>query len=164
MSAIQQVLMAIVSSVFLPSDLIADASAESFSDQPASAVIVLGITAGGLLTLEYSASGTLPTPAFPVSEQYTWLVGGTSSLYSIRMRRTSGSSFSFGSTAIDTWVPMTTDRTWILQSASNSSQPFNSKAVTAVLELAYTNNLTNILAQSDITFSTSASTQGGFIP
>lgn len=164
MGAVQQVLMAVGTSVFLPSSLIANASGESYADEPASSIVILSISTSGSLLLQYNAIGTVQDPPFPQSEGYTWRVGGSSSLYSVRLRRTSGSSFSGGSTAIDTWVPMTTEQTWNLLSSSNSSQPFNSKAVTGVLEIAFTNNLTNILAQSNINFSTSAQTQGGFQP
>jgi len=158
MAAIQQVLMAVGTSVFLPASLNAFASAESYNDEPASAIVNLDLEATGILT------GTLQEPAFAQFEQYTWLVGGSSSLFSVRLRRTSGSAFSPGSAAIDTWLPVSTGHSWYILSSSNNFQPFNSKAVTGVLEIAFTNNLTNILAQSDINFSTSASTQGGFIP
>jgi hypothetical protein len=164
MGAIQQVLMAVGTSVFLPSSLIANPSGEGYSDEAASAAISLSLSTGGTLSLDYNASGTLQDPGFPVSEGYTWRVGGSSSLYSVRLRKTSGSSFNIGSAAVDQWLPINTDLTWNLISSSNSSQRFNQKALTGVLELAFTNNLTNILAQSDINFSTSASTQPGGIP
>lgn len=164
MAAIQQVLMAVGTSVFLPANLNAFASAESYNDEPASAIVNLDLEATGILTLDYNANGTLQDPAFAQFEQYTWLVGGSSSLFSVRLRRTSGSAFSPGSAAIDTWLPVSTGHSWYILSSSNSFQPSNGKAVTGVLEIAFTNNLTNILAQSNINFSTSAFTQGGFIP
>lgn len=164
MAAIQQVLMAVGTSILLPSDLFANASAESFNDENASCIVFLNFNVDGTLVLEYNANGTLQDPPFPVTENYTWRVGGSSSLYSVRMRRISGSAFSFGSAAVDTWIPITTDLNWNLISSTTRSQPFNSKVFLGVLEIAYSNNLTNILAQSNINFSTSASTQGGFIP
>lgn len=164
MAAVQQVLMAVGTSVFLPSSLIAAASGESYNDDFASASISLFLRTNGTLLFEYSANGTLQDPPFPVSEESNWLVGGTSSLFSARMRRISGSAFLVGSSAINTWLPITSELNWNLVSSSSSSQRFDSKAVTAVLEIAFTNNLTNILAQSNISFSTLASTQGGFIP
>jgi hypothetical protein len=163
MAAIQQILMAVGTSVFLPSSLIASAIGESYADQAASAGVSLNLSTNGILQLVYSANGTLQDPSFPVTEQFRWLVGGSSTLFSVRMRKISGSAFSFGSAAIDTWIPITTSLNWNIISSSNSFQPFNSKAVTAVLEIAFSNNLTNILAQSNISFSTSASTQGGSI-
>jgi hypothetical protein len=164
MAAVQQILMAVGTSVFLPSSLIADASGESYSDEAASAGVTLSLGTNGILLLEYSASGTLQTPSFPVSEQYRWLVGGTSSLYSVKMTKILGNNFTSGSAAIDTWMPITSSLNWFLLSSSSIFQPYNSNAITAVLELAFTNNLTNILAQCNISFSTEASTQGGFIP
>jgi hypothetical protein len=164
MGAVQQVLMAVGTSVFLPSNLIADASGESYSDEAASAGVTLSLGTNGTLLLEYSASGTLQTPSFPVSEQYTWLIGGSPALYSVRMRKILGNNFTSGSAAIDTWIPVTSSLDWYMLSSSSIFQPYNANAITAVLELAYTNNLTNILAQCNISFSTLASTQGGFIP
>lgn len=164
MAAVQQVLMAVGTSIRLPSSLVANPSAESYSDEPGSSAVVLYLNTDGSLVLEYNANGTLQEPPFPVAENYTWRVGGSSSLYSARMRRTSGNNFAPGSTSINTWNPITTNQMWSLLSFSNSFQRSDSKAVTAVLEIAFTNNLTNILAQCNISFSTSALTQGGFIP
>jgi hypothetical protein len=170
MSAIQQVLMAIGSSVFLPASLIADASGESFGEfSNASAFARVTLGTAGVLTLEYSANGDYKIPGFPVEENYNWLIGGSSSIFSARMRRTSGSAFTAGSSAINSWLPITSDLQWqLLSSASGgisglSGNDIDSKAVTAVLEIAYTNNLTNILAQSNISMSTYASTQSGSI-
>jgi hypothetical protein len=164
MAAIQQILMAVGTSVSLPASLFAAASGEGYNDEAASAIVSLDLESSGILSLEYNANGTIADPAFPQFDQYNWLVGGSSSLFSVRMRQTSGSTFSPGSTAVNTWLPVDTGRSWYILSSSNSFQRFNSKALTAVLEIAYTNNLTNILAQSNINFSTSALTQGGFQP
>jgi hypothetical protein len=162
MAAIQQVLMAVGTSISLPANLIANVTAESYNNQTSSASVSLDFLTNGTLSLEYNAQGTLQDPAFAQFEQYTWLVGGTSSLFSVRMRRTSG-AFSPGSAAVDTWLPITSDLFWYLLSNSNSFTPSNGRSFTGVLELAYTNNLTNILAQSNINFSTFALTQGGDI-
>lgn len=164
MAAIQQVLMAVGTSVFLPSSLFAAAEAISYFDEPASSIVNLDLEASGILTLDYNANGTVQNPTFAQFEQYRWLNGGASSLFSVRLRRTSGNTFSPGSAAVDTWLPASTGQSWYLLSSSNSFQPFNGKALTGVLEIAFTNNLTNILAQSDINFSTSALTQSGFQP
>jgi hypothetical protein len=164
MAAIQQVLMAVGTSVFLPSSLFAAADAISYFDEPASSIVILQLQSNGTLSLEYNANGTVQDPTFPQSEVSRWLVGGSSSLFSVRLRRISGSSFSPGSSAIDTWLPASTGLSWNILSSSNSFQPSNSKGILGVLEIAFTNNLTNILAQSDINFSTSALTQGGFQP
>lgn len=164
MAAIQQVLMAVGTSVFLPSSLIAAADAISYFDEPASSIVILQLEANGTLSLEYNANGTVQDPTFPQSEVSRWLVGGASSLFSVRLRRTSGSAFSPGSSAIDTWLPASTRQSWNILSSSDRVQPSNSKGIIGVLEIAFTNNLTNILAQSNINFSTSALTQGGFQP
>ena len=168
MGAIQQVLMAVGTSVFLPPVIASElqtaviASGIGYNDASASASIDLRLSTSGSLSLEYSASGTSKDPGFPVSENWTWLVGGTASLYSVRMRKTSGSPF--GPSAVNAWIPITADLQWRIDSASNSSQTSEIQAVTAVLEIAFTNNLANILAQSSINFQTSAETESGFIP
>jgi hypothetical protein len=164
MSAVQQVLMAVGTSISLPVSLIANPSATSYNSEFASSGLSLTLTTSGSLFLLYSANGTEKDPDFPVSQENTWLVGGTSSLYSVRLRKTSGSSFDVGSSPVNTWIPITSTQAWYLNSNSNSFQPSNSKAVLGVLEIAFSNNLTNILAQSDISFSTFALTQGGFQP
>lgn len=169
MAAVQQVLMAVGTSVSLPVSLLASASATSFGNDfgdtgNASAFARVTLGTAGILTLEYNANGEVKDPPFNVEENYTWRVGGTSSLYSVRMRKTSGSTFSSGSSVIDTWLPISTDHAWFILSASSSSQPGpDSKAVIAVLEIAYTNNLTNILAQCDISMDTTATTISGNI-
>jgi hypothetical protein len=162
MSAVQQILFAVGTSVSLPSTLAADASSINYNGQSGSATIVLSLTTGGLLTLDYSAFGEVQLPQFPQSltPPYTWLINGTSSIYSVRMRVTSGGTFNPGSTAINSWVPLTSDRTWTLQAISSLSQTPSSDAVTAVLEIAYRNSLTNPLAQSAVTFTTLAETSG----
>jgi hypothetical protein len=164
MAAIQQVLMAVGTSIFLPASLTANPNATSYNSEEASSGLSLTLTTSGSLFLIYSANGTEKFPDFPVSQEETWLVGGSSSLYSVRLRKTSGSSFDFGSAAVNTWIPITSTQAWYLDSNSNIFQPSNSKAILGVLEIAFTNNLTNILAQSDINFSTFALTQGGFQP
>ena len=168
MAAIQQVLMAVGTSVSLPASLFASATGESFGDfASASAFARVTIGTTGILTLEYNANGDYKEPGFPVEENFTWLVGGSSSLFSARMRRTSGSAFSSGSSPADTWLPVTSDLAWFIVSNTSggitglSGRDIDSKAVTAVLEIAYTNNLTNILAQCDISMDTTASSQGG---
>lgn len=162
MSAIQQVLMAVGTSISLPASLVASASGERFSDfQGASAFARVTLGSAGILTLEYNANGDTQDPPFPVTENYTWLVGGNSSLFSTRMRRTSGSAFTAGSAAADTWLPVTSDLAWTLISNARAGGGFDSKALTAVLEIAYTNNLTNILAQCNISMDTTASSSGG---
>lgn len=170
MGAIQQVLMAVGTSVFLPSSLFASASGESFGDfSNASAFARVTLGNAGILTLEYNANGDVQDPSFPVEENYTWRIGGSSSLYSVRMRKTSGSAFSAGSSDIDQWIPITTDLQWQLLSNASSGisggpgSDIDSKALTAVLELAFTNNLTNILAQCNISMDTFASSQSGNI-
>jgi hypothetical protein len=162
MAAIQQILMAVGTSVSLPASLTASATGDSFSDfQGASAFARVTLGSAGNLTLEYNANGDFQDPPFPVEENYTWLVGGSSSLFSARMRRTSGSAFTAGSAAADTWLPITSDLAWTIISSARASGGFDSKALTAVLEIAYTNNLTNILAQCNISMDTTASSSGG---
>jgi hypothetical protein len=161
MSAIQQVLFAVGTSVSLPSALAASPYSINYQGQSGSATIVLTLTTGGLLTLEYSAVGQERDPSSPqTNPTHTWLSNGTSNIYSVRMRVTSGGTFNLGSAAINTWVPLTSDRTWTLEATSSTSLPFSSDAVTAVLEIAYTNSLTTILAQSAVELSTSAETYG----
>jgi hypothetical protein len=164
MGAVQQVLMAVGTSISLPANLSANPYAISYFSEEASSGLSLTLTTSGSLFLIYSANGTEKFPDFPVSQENTWLIGGSSSLYSVRLRKTSGSSFDFGSAAVNTWIPITSTQAWYLDSNSNIFQPSNSKAVTGVLEVAFSNNLTNILAQSDISFSTSALTQGAAQP
>ncbi len=160
MAAIQQVLMAVGTSVSLPSSLTASATGERFTDfLGASAFARVTLGSAGILTLEYNANGDFQDPPFPVEENYTWLVGGSSSLFSARMRRTSGNAFTAGSAAADTWLPVTSDLAWTLISNARNGG-FDSKALTAVLEIAYTNNLTNILAQCNISMDTTASSSG----
>lgn len=165
MAAVQQVLMAVGTSVSLPASLFASAIGQSFGDfESASAFARVTIGTTGILTLEYNANGDYKDPGFPVEENYRWLVGGSSSLFSARMRRTSGNVFASGSNAADTWLPVTSALAWFIVSNTTSTGPqFDSKAVTAVLEIAYTNNLTNILAQCDISMDTNAESQGGSV-
>ena len=172
MSAIQQVLLAIGSSVYLPPSLTASASGESFGEfSNASAFARITLGTAGILTHEYNATGDTIDPPFPggVNETFTWLTGSSSSLFSARMRRTSGSAFTAGSSAANAWLPITSDLQWqLLSNASGgisglSGSDIDSKALTAVLEIAYTNNLTNILAQSNVSMSTFASSQSGVI-
>ena len=167
MSAIQQMLLAtmINTSVSLPSILIASADAQSYLDRPSNAEVSLDLNTNGTLLLSYSAVGDEINPLEPVSNQYTWLVGGRSNLFSVRMRTLSGTSFSTAfSSSSNTWLPVTSNLSWNIRSSSNAIRTFSIKDVSAVLEIAYTNNLTNIIAQSDIYFSTSASTQDNLNP
>lgn len=157
MAAIQQVLMAVGTSILLPSNLFASAEALSYGSQVASATVNLDFYTNGTLNLDYYARGTERTPGFDQFEQHTWLVGGLSNLYSLRMRRISG-EFSPGSAAVDTWLPITSDRFWYLSSISTSFAPTNGRSFTGVLEIAFSDNLTNILAQSSVNFSTFAET------
>jgi hypothetical protein len=157
MGAVQQVLMAAGTSIFLPSDLFAAAEALSYDSQVASATVNLNFYTNGTLTLDYNARGTERTPGFDQFEQYNWLVGGLSNLYSVRMRRTFG-QFSPGSAAVDTWLPITSDRFWYLQSISSTFALTIGRSFTGVLEIAFSDNLTNILAQSSVNFSAFAET------
>ena len=158
MSAVQQVIMAVGTSVLLPSNLFAAADALSYGSQIASASVRLDLLTNGTLSLEYSAQGTIQDPSFPQEEQYTWLVGGLSNLFSVRMRLTSG-QFSPGSAAVDTWLPITGDHFWYLQSISSTFALTIGRSFTGVLEIAYSDNLTNILAQSSVNFNTFAETE-----
>jgi hypothetical protein len=161
MAAIQQILMAVGTSVSLPASLTAVAFGERFQDfLGASAFARVTLGSAGILTLEYNANGDFQTPPFPVEENYTWLVGGNSSVFSARMRKTSGSSFTAGSAAIETWLPITSDLAWTLISNARGGGGFDADALTAVLEIAYTNNLTNILAQCNISMETTAVSTG----
>lgn len=154
MASAQQILMS-AGFILLPSSL--EASAESTSyNASAFASVSLTLRTNGVLNLNYSATGTYPIPENPQTESYTWNVGGSTGL-SARMRLLSG-IFNVGTT--DTWVPVTTDLLWGISSSANSgggSEDFDYKEVQSVLEIAYTNNLTSILAQCNINFNTTAS-------
>ena len=159
MSALQQLLFSTGSSIFLPSLLDVEASGLSFANQPASAGISLTVRTDRLLTLAYSANGDTEDPPFPRQEEYTWLTGGSASLYSVRMRLLTG-AFAVGSSAVDTWLAVTSNRAWSIQSNSSSSARSDTDAVTAVLEIAFTSSLGTILATSNISFATQADTLG----
>ena len=159
MSAVQQLLFSTGSSVFLPSLLEVDASGLSFANQLASAGINLTLRTDRLLTLAYSANGDTRDPQFPRQDEYTWLTGGSASLYSVRMRLLTG-AFAPGSSAVNTWLEVTSDRAWGIQSNSSSSTRAVNSAATAVLEIAFTSSLDTILATSNISFATAADTLG----
>jgi len=159
MSAIQQLLFSTGSSVFLPSLLGVEASGLSFANQPASAGINLTLRTDRLLTLAYSANGDTKDPAFPRQDEYTWLTGGSASIYSVRMRLLTG-AFAAGSSAVNTWLEVTSNRAWSIQSNSSSFNRSDNDAATAVLEIAFTSSLDTILATSNISFATAADTLG----
>lgn len=161
MAAVQQVLMAVGTTVSLPASLTAYAYGDRFTDGlGASAFARVTLRSIGTLILEYNANGDIQDPPFPVEENYSWLVGGSSSLFSARMRLTSGDPFSVASSAVNTWLPITSDLGWFIVSNARNGG-FDAKALTAVLEIAYTNNLVNILAQCNISMETTASSTGG---
>lgn len=158
MSAIQQVIMAAGTSVSLPASLDAFASGISYTDfRGASAFARLTLGSTGVLNFLYNANGDYTEPPFTVQEDYNWLVGGSSSLFSARMRLTSGDAFTIGTTG--TWLPITSNLVWSLTSSARNGG-YDAKALTAVLEIAYTNNLANILAQSNISMQTTAESTG----
>lgn len=160
MAAIQQVLMAVGTSVSLPASLDAYASGISYTDfRGASAFARLTLSTTGVLTFLYNANGDVADPPFTVEENYNWLVGGSPGLFSARMRLTSGDSFTTGSAATGTWLPITSNLVWSLTSSARNGG-YDAKALTAVLEIAYTNNLVNILAQSNISMQTTAESTG----
>lgn len=163
MAAVQQVLFSIGTSVSLPSSLSINASGESFAGQNAVAMINLTLRTNNLLNVNYSAEGDIREPAFPQQDEFRWLTGGSSNLYSARMRVLSG-SFGGGSSSVNTWLPITSNLTWGILSTSDTNQPLDADSVTAVLEIAFSDSLDTILTASQINFNTQASTQTGLIP
>lgn len=160
----QQVLLMGSGSVYLPNSLIISARGTSV-DEAASSGVRLTLRTNGSLSVDYSASGNASEdPTFPREDLYTWLVGGSSSLYSAKMRILTGAfgdgAGSFGLAAVDTWIPLNSEQIWYVQANSNSSSPRSSnRAVTAVLEIAFGSNPLAILASCNIDFRASALTQ-----
>jgi hypothetical protein len=151
MASAQQVLMA-GGYVLLPSSLQASASSTSFSG-PASARVSLTLKTDGSLILNSSADGDFPVTS--ETKSYTWIVGGAAGQLSARMRLLAG--IFDGSANTGEWVPITSDLEWFIESFSSSrfGEP-ESDFVSAVLEIAFNNNLTSILAQCNINFDTVA--------
>lgn len=168
MAAIQQMLFATGSSVFLPNSLSSSASATTFGNPEfpslafASSGITLRLRTNSLLTLTTSAQGTVAEPASPVVNQSTWLVGGSASVYSVRMRLLTavGDGFAVGSDSVNTWLPITQERIWeVRSSAAGAGVLQDTDGVTAVMEIALTASTSTILAFSNINLSTTALVQ-----
>jgi hypothetical protein len=157
MASAQQVLMA-GGYVLLPSSLQASASGTSFSG-PANAIVSLTLKTDGSLILNSSAIGNVRVPVTSETKSYTWIVGGDTGQLSARMRLLAG--IFDGSANTDEWVPITSDLVWFIGSFSSSQfgEP-ESDSVSAVLEIAFNNNLTSILAQCNINFETDATFVG----
>lgn len=166
MAAMQQVLLMGSGSVYLPSSLIIAARGTSAGDEAASSAVRLTLRTNGSLSIDYSANGNATEdPTFPQEDLYAWLVGGSSSLYSAKMRILTGAfgdgAGNFGLAAVNTWIPINSEQIWYVQANSNDSVPSSNRAVTAVLEIAFGSNPLAILASCNIDFRASALTQSG---
>lgn len=153
-------------SVYLPSSLIIAARGTSAGGEAASSGVRLTLRTNGSLSVDYSANGNeTEDPSFPQEDLYTWLVGGSSSLYSAKMRILTGAfgdgAGNFGLSAVNTWIPINSEQIWYVQANSNNSVPSGNRAVTAVFEIAFGSNPSTILASCNIDFRASALTQSG---
>lgn len=170
MAAIQQVLFALGGGlVALPDDAFFDKNVygQSFNGQPAGSSITLTLRANGILNIGYSATGTgEKDPLIPETQSYTWLRGGTSELYSARMRVISGQGFALGSSSVNSWIDIPTGSflSWGISSNSNETTTSGINSVVAVLELAFKSNQQTVLADANINFDTSALTEGSQTP
>lgn len=160
MSAIQQALLSFGSNQGTISLFAISSSAAGLSDfgENASAAATLEVLSNTIY-INSNALGNNPDTFASGLESYAWLSGGSSNLYSVKLDVT-GSSFDIGSTAINTWVPLTSSIFWGLSTASNQFQRFNSKSITGTLSFALSSNLSNVLASTTVSISISARTNG----
>lgn len=121
------------------------------------------INIDGVEYWDNTAAGSAET--VPFSGQ--WLVGGTPSRWSVRATITSGGVVSSGRTregSYGVWLDASTAPAFGISVASSTSQRSVSFFMDFTLELALTSNLSNILATSTISMSTSAVTASGDPP
>lgn len=74
------------------------------------------------IDLRFNSNGNLETAEAPAGfvTQYAWLLAGSASDYELDVHVASG-SFSGGSSATDTWLPLSTSRTYIKSTTSIGS-------------------------------------------
>lgn len=77
-------------------------------------------------------------------ERGSWIVpNGSASLYSVRVTRTGGSETSFNAGANNTWLALTSDRTWNIVEASNTAATSD---IIFTIELALTADTSTVLS------------------
>lgn len=158
MAALQQVLFAIgqsLGTLFLEPSLFASASATSTAGNSAGAELTLNITNSGFLNVRRVTNSFPAGITDDIIRQYNWLIGGSALLYSVRIRRNSGDTFLLGSDLSDSWLPMSQNRSWTLRS---TSPPNFGSNINFTVEIALSNNLSNILSSGTFNFSCNAST------
>jgi hypothetical protein len=146
--------------------------AVSYNDQSASCTARITIdTDKGLYAITTGNGDVVETEIDSVyyfgAENFSmenWLsADGDPSLWSCRAVPISGTP-TVGSSATNTWLPMTEDRSWYVFANSNSASRSGFKSFQFTLQLALTSDTSNILASANMIVSASAQTDSGEIP
>lgn len=160
MAALQQVLFAIgqlAGTTFLEPSYSALAPAISLANQGAGADLFLTLFNNGVLNVIQETNDNVSGIQSSVIKNYNWLSGGTTSLYSVRIIRNSGELDFFRASGqsdlIGSWLPMTQTRSWLLRA---TAPPNLSVTIDFTLQIARTNNLSNILSSGTFNFTCSA--------
>lgn len=86
---------------------------------------------------------------------------GTPSLWSCRAVTISAPGAGLSGDSRDTWLPLTSARSWTVSAASSSSPTYQSRTFTFTLQLALTSNTSNVLASANMSLTATAQSNAG---
>ena len=168
MAAFQQLLLSIgqnLGTLFLDPSFTAVANALSYGLAPggdlngAGADLSLTISNAGILSVTSVTNDTTNGEVNTLLRTYNWLTNGTTSLYSIRIIRNSGTLDFFRGTGqsdlLGQWLPMTqSQRSWLLRNTAPPNTPVTTMNFT--LQISRTGDESNILASGVFDFTCQA--------